>query len=348
MAPEPGTPEKAGAEISAGGNPPPVDPPSVRLIHRLRDHLHGNPRRVVLTLVLLGVGVSMAGGFYKVENGEAAAVLRFGALAGEAVEPGLRFRWPWGMERVITARTGEVARREIADDDSDVMSLVTGDENLIAAELVVQYRIAGLRDYLFATENPELLIDQVVRATLVEAFVATPVDEVLTSAKAGIQNRVRTAAQERLDHYGAGITLVAVGLQSVNPPREAAGAFRAVSDARAEAAKEVNGAESERDRNQSLTRGEADRLLTEGRSAADARRRQAEGAAERFEALLAQARIAPRQTRGELYQRALREVLPRTRIVVLAPGESPRVALEMWEKGKRRGGVPPGRSFDDR
>lgn len=327
---------------------PPADPPSVRLIHRLRDRLHGNAATVALAVLVLVVAGSMAGGIYKVENGETAAVLRFGALVDEAVEPGLRFRWPWGMEDVVTTRTSEVARREIADDESGVMSLVTGDENLIDAELVVQYRIAGLRDYLFATEDPELLIDQVVRGALVEAFAGTPVDEVLTSAKAGIQNQVRTAAQGQLDRYGAGITLVAVGLQSVNPPREAAGAFRAVSDARAEAAKEINRAESERDRSQSLTRGEADRLLTEGRSATDARHRQAEGAADRFEALLVQARIAPRQTRGELYRRTLREVLPRTRIIVLAPGESPHVALQLMEKEKRRGGIPPGRSFDDR
>ena len=339
MAAEPSAPD-AGPEA--------MDPPSVRWIHALRDRLHRGGWKTLGVAAIVFVAGSMFGGLYTVENDETAAVLRFGALVEESVEPGLRFRWPWGIDEVITTRTGEVSRREIADDGTRSQSLVTGDENLIDVELVVQYRIAGLREYLFATESPEELVDQVVRATLVEALAATPVDEVLTSAKAGIQNQVRSQAQERLDRYQAGITLVAVGLQSVNPPREAAGAFRGVSDARAEAAKSINSAEGERDRSLRLTRGEADRLLTEGRSATEARLRQAEGAADRFEALLGQARIAPRQTRNELYLRTLREVLPRTRIVVLAPGESPDIALQLLEKEKRRGGIPPGRSFDDR
>ena len=178
---------------------------------------------------------------------------------------------------------------EADDSRRDVREVLLVEDNLIDAQLVVQYRIGDLHDYLFATEDPQLLIEQVVRATLVEAFASTPGDDVLTSAKASLQNRVRHESQARLDQHGAGITLVAVSLQSVNPPREAAAAFRAVSDARAEAAKAVNSAEGERDKSLRLTRGEADRTLTESHSTADTRQQRAQGAAKRFEALLARA-----------------------------------------------------------
>lgn len=335
MASEPQTPP--GSEL----------PPSVRAIHRLRDSLARHQTTVLLaTAVAFGLA-TLASGFYTVESDETAAVLRFGALVDDSAQPGLRFRWP-GVDRVVKARTGEVSRLEIRGDDGLTLSMVTGDENLIEAELVVQYRIGSVEDFLFGTEDPAALVEQMVRSALVESFAVTAVDEVLTSAKAAIQNTVRSDAQQRLDACGSGITLVAVSLQAVNPPREAAGAFRAVSDARAEAAKSINRAKGERDRQLRLTRGQADRALTEARSFADARKSQAEGAAERFESLLVRARVSPRQTRNELYTSTLRTVLPPVQLIVLAPGERPRITLELLPEGKRRGGIPPGRSMDDR
>jgi membrane protease subunit HflK len=188
-----------------------------------------------------------------------------------------------------------------------------------------------------------------VRAALVESFATTPVDDVLTAAKASIQNDVRQQAQSRLDGYGAGVTVVAVNLQTVDPPREAAGAFRAVSDARAESAQAVNQAEGERDRTLRLTRGEAEQLTTEARSDAETRRQQGHGAADRFQALLRQERVAPEQTRTELYHATIRKVLPKARLIILAPGEDPAVHLNYIRRGDDGGpDIPPGVSFDDR
>lgn len=327
-------------------------PPSVRWIRAARQLLDRHGRALLGAGALLLLVVVLSGGFYTVENGESAARLRFGALQGDTIGSGLHFRWPSGIETVVKAPTSEVSRLEIQGDDGPTLSLLTSDENLIDVQLVVQYRIDDLGPFLFATEEPARLLTQAVRGALVDVVASTPVDELLTSAKGEIQNRVRQQTQDRLDTYQNGLSLVSVSLQAIIPPREVSSAFRAVSDARAEAAKAMNSAQENRDRAIRLARGEAEKTLSEARAAADTRVQKASGAAERFRSLLRQVRLSPEQTRTELYFGALRTILPEARLIILAPGESPEIDVHLLpgESGgsQRKPAIPPGVSFDDR
>jgi len=316
------------------------DPPSVRWIQGAMRWMAGHRARTlggVAVLVLLIFGVQAV---YTVDNGESAAVLRFGRLVDDAVTSGIHLRLPAGIERVDKARTGEVFRLEVQGDFVPELALLSADENLIDATLVVQYRIHRLGEYLFATEGAETLIGHTVRAALVETFAGLGVDELLTSAKAAIQNRVRTEAQKRLDLYRAGVTLVAINLQTVNPPFEAAAAFRAVSDSRAEAAQLVSQAEGEQEKSLRLARGEAGQILHQVEAEAQARVSEAAGAAERFEHLLVRSRQAPGQVRAELYAATMQRVLPRARLVILAPGEVPQIDVQLIQP-PRAAKLPP-------
>jgi membrane protease subunit HflK len=158
------------------------------------------------------------------------------------------------------------------------------------------------------------------------------VDEVLTSGKALVQNTARSEAQGMLDRYNAGVSLLAVSLQSVNPPGEAVSAFHAVSDAKAQAAQAINEAEGNREQMLSNARGMASKAVQEASAQADARVQRARGATERFAQVLARAKRTPEQTRTELYLSTIREVLPRARIVLLAPGAPPGIDLNFIEK----------------
>jgi membrane protease subunit HflK len=301
--------------------------PSVVLIRAATGWLARHPRRVIGGALCAGLALWLATGVFVVGNGESAALRRFGRLIDDAIGPGLHLVLPASVDEVTKIQTGEVLRREIPGDSGEPLALVTGDENLIEATLVVQYKIASLGPYLFDSETPNVLLEQAVRAALVDAVVRMPVDDVLTGGKAKIQNEVRRNAQSMLQAYGTGLSLVAVNLQTVAPPAEAADAFRQVSDSRAEAARLVNEAESRRERTLSLARGEAAGELARASSWAAARRQQARGAADRFARVLAQARRSPEQTRTDFYLEKLRKALPRTRIIVLAPGAKPQVNL---------------------
>lgn len=308
---------------------------SVRLVWRVRDALSSNWRRGLGIVLLVLVGWLGIDAVYTVDNGESAAVLRFGALVEDTVAPGLRFRAPAGIDNVTRTRTGEVFRIQVVGDRPPRLDLVTGDENLIEVVLTVQYRITRLGDYLFRTEDAETLVRQSIRADLIEAIAALGVDDVLTSAKALIQQRVRERSQTRLDDYDSGVALVSVNLQAVEPPREAEDAFRGVLDARAEAAEIVSYARAEQDRALRLASGQAAQLLSAAEAEANTTVQIARGAAERFQELLVQKQRSPGLTRTDLFARTIREVLPRTRVIVLAPGELPELEVNLVGDGNR-------------
>ncbi|MEM9292558.1 MAG: protease modulator HflK [Acidobacteriota bacterium] len=332
MAPEEKAPEEptpssaeqsAAAQSEAGQSEierPPQLPPSVRIIRGGRDWLWRKRRELVLGALAVALGWWLVTGVTTVDSGESAALLRFGAVVDDALGPGLHLVLPRGLDRVERFATAGVQRTDVEGDFTPKLSLVTADENLIHVSLSVQFRVHRLGQYLYSTEGPEELLQQTVRAGLTEVLATKTVDDVLTVAKAEVQSEVRRLAQQRLDAYEAGVTVVAVSLQSVEPPFEAAGAFRAVSDARAEAARWVNEAEALSARQLRLTRGQAQQLVEEASAAADSRVEEARGAGERFEQLLSRHRVSPRQVEVELWTEALPRVLSKPRLVLLPPG----------------------------
>jgi membrane protease subunit HflK len=314
--------------------------PSVRVIRAAAALVRQRWRRLAALALSAGLAWWIAAGLYTVPNGSSAVIRRCGRLLLEApAEAGLHLALPPGIDATAKVRTGEVLRLQVTGDAGLPMQLVTGDENLIETSLVVQYRISSPGPYLFHSEDPTALLTQAVRAALVDEIAHRPVDEVLTSGKASIQAEVRRKAQAMLQTFGAGLSLVAVNLQAVNPPAEAAAAFLEVSDARAQAARAVNDAESKRETSLNLVRGRAERDVDEARIWSDARVQKARGAASRFEQVLAQARRTPEQTRTDFYLATMRKVLPRARIVVLAPGGVPHLDIVLTQPAAGGGGA---------
>ena len=309
--------------------------PSVALIRAAAAWCGRKPWRAALA-VLGGVAVlSFAGGVYVIGNGETAALQRYGRLVDGSVQPGLGLRIPWGIDQITRVRTGEVLRQEVGGDSSKQLQLITGDENFIEMVVVVQYTIGDLGAYLYRVDEPRALVTQAIRAALVETVGAMPVDEVLTTGKAQIQQDVRRKAQVSLDRYGVGLTLLGVNLQAATPPIEAAAAFRDVNDAKADAATAINGAQSARERALSLARGEAVQTTQEAHARAEARVQEARGATERFATLLVQRRQSPEQTASDLYLGTAQKVLPRAKLVLLAPHQAPRIDLNLVERPER-------------
>jgi len=313
------------------------DAPSVRLIRTAA--AAGRRHRLTLAalLALAVLGCWLAGGLYAVANGASAVVRRFGRVVERRVDPGLHLAMPPGVDAVTKVKTGEVLRLQVAGDGGAPMSLVTGDENLIETTLIVQYRVSSPASYLFHADDPTALLTEAVRAATVDEIARRTVEEVLTSGKASVQNEVRRKAQAMLLAYGTGLSLVAVTIQAVNPPPEAVAAFLEVSDARAQAARAVNEAQTRRESSLNLARGRAERSLAEARTWADQRLQKARGTASRFEQVLAQARRTPQQTRTDFYLAMVRQVLPRARIIVLAPGEKPRIDIYLTQPGTGAG-----------
>jgi membrane protease subunit HflK len=280
-------------------------PPSVALIRSAADWIVCHRHLAALAAAAVGLLIVFLTGVSVVATEESATVTRFGKLIEDRVGPGLHLWLPRGIDVVHKVKTGSVFRLQVRGDfipggPVPLLELITGDENIIETDVVVQYQVTTPGDFLFSVDDPTSLLAQAVRAALVRTVAAMQVDEVLTSGKALVQNTARAEAQAMLDRYNAGVSLLAVSLQSVNPPGEAVSAFHAVSDAKAQAAQAINEAEGNREQMLSNARGMASKAVQEAMAQADARVHRARGATERFAQVLARAKRTPEQNQNRV------------------------------------------------
>jgi membrane protease subunit HflK len=288
------------------------------------------PRRRVLTplrwlglAALVFLGVYLGSGFYLVDTDEEAVVRRFGAMAAR-VGPGMHYRLPWPIDRVDVLKTISVMKtgvgfvlREDGQDATDGMELLTGDTNILSIALALQYVVQDPADFLFQTESPEALIGALAEAALTEAVLGLPVDEVLTTGRLAIQERVKTRTQARLDDYRSGVRITSSNIMSIALDKSVAEAFQEVTDAMADREKSRNEARMYANNLIPKTRGEAHALVREAQSFKQERVAQAIGNTSRFLALLTEYQKAPEITQARLYLEAMEEILPGVTMYVI-------------------------------
>ncbi len=295
-------------------------------------------------IALLGY---LATGLVAVSQDEAGVVRRFGAVMAEPWGPGLHLGMPWGIDQVDRVKTGQTrtlavgargetsapmsTRPDPAGDD-----FLTGDLNLATVEAIVQYRVADPVRFLFGSRSVEESLSSAAGSALVRELAGRGIDNVLTSGRAEVADRVGRALQESADHLGLGVSIRAVRLGRVAPPDAVAPAFADADRARSDRRRAVVGAEEYRDR----ARADAEGRVVEVADRAEAHRdrlvQSARGEADRFTRVLAQAIRDPDATRRRLYLEALAELMPRfARKVVVEPGEPVDLTLFGDEPGRR-------------
>ena len=286
-------------------------------------------------------------GIYEVEPDEQAVVLRLGAY-DRTSESGLQWYARWlerkEIHRVTVTREEEFGFRTITpvtsaqyEDQPEERRMITGDENLVSLEFVVQYRIKDLRAYLFNVTPPvEDLVRDVSREAIRAVVGKRQTDEVLTAARGPIEGETRERIQTVLDGYGAGIHIQSVQLQDVQPPESVKEAFAEVTSAEQDKARMLLEAGGYAAKVVPEARGVAAELLNQARGYKESHVLRAQGEADRFLALLTEYRKAPAVTRSRLYIETLEEILPQMEKVIMEQGNTDRI-LPYLPVGRRDG-----------
>ncbi|MFH1845082.1 MAG: FtsH protease activity modulator HflK, partial [bacterium] len=194
---------------------------------------------------------------------------------------------------------------------------LTGDENILKLMMVVQYKLRDPVDYLFNTTEPDWLVERVVESAMCAALSWRGVDEVLTSAKSEIQIGAIADAQELLDRYGAGISLLGGNLQVVSPPEPVIAAFNDVTAAKKDSESAIESARTYANYLVPGARGDAAQILGLAHGNADVRVNRAKGETARFLNILEEYRGEPELTRQRLYLETLERVLAKVNTVVV-------------------------------
>lgn len=290
--------------------------------------LRFNPRMVYLVLGILGV-LWILSGVYTVEPDEKAVVLRFGKLQ-EVVEPGLHYHLPSPIEMAIIRSVTRIYREEIGFQTIDPgpparyrqrpkeALMLTGDENIVSVEMVVQYKVSSVTDALFNVRglgafeaSNDGLIHDACEAALRQVVGRHGIDEVLTEGKLLVQTEIQEKLQELFNVYQCGLTVETVQLQSVGPPEQVDAAFKDVASAKEDREKLVNEARGYQNDIIPKARGEAERMLKEAEAYTVERVRRAQGDADRFGAVYAEYIKAPDVTERRLYIETMERILPK-------------------------------------
>jgi len=257
-------------------------------------------------------------GFYQVGPDEVGVVQRFGKV-NRVVQSGLRYHYPFPVETVKTPKVTEVKRIEIGFrtvgknqfrtvEKESIM--LTGDENIVDAEMIVQYKLKDPIAYLFNFHRPVLTVREASEASLRTIVGRHGIDEALTSGKLMIQEETKVLLQSILDKYNSGILVVAVQLQDVSPPKTVIAAFKDVASAKEDKNRLINEAEGYRNDVIPKARGEAQAMIREAEGFKEARIKRSEGDVAKFKSMLKEYKKAKSITKKRLYLEAMEDILP--------------------------------------
>jgi len=268
-------------------------------------------------------------GVYTVGPDEVGVVQRFGKYT-RVVQSGLNYHMPFPIETVKTPKVTEVKRieigfRTIGKNQYRTVEreslMLTGDENIVDAELIVQYKIKEPINYLFNFIGPELTMREASEASLRTVVGRHNIDEALTSGKLMIQEETKELLQSILDKYETGVQVVAVQLQDVSPPKQVIDSFKDVASAKEDKNRMINEAEGYRNNVIPKARGEARSMILEAEGFRESRISRAEGDVAKFKAILKEYSKAKDVTRKRLYLEAMEEILPGLEKYIVPSGE---------------------------
>ena len=283
-------------------------------------------------------------GVYTVGPDEVGVVQRFGKY-DRIVQSGLNYHMPFPIETVKTPKVTEVKRievgfRTVGKNQYRTVEreslMLTGDENIVDAELIVQYKIKEPINYLFNFIGPELTLREASEASLRTVVGRHNIDEALTSGKLMIQEETKELLQSILDKYGTGVHVVAVQLQDVSPPKQVIDAFKDVASAKEDKNRMINEAEGYRNDVIPKARGEAQAMIREAEGFRESRIKRAEGDVAKFKAILKEYSKAKDVTRESLYLEAMEGILPGLEKYIVPNGEDGNL-LNLLNLGSTKG-----------
>lgn len=261
----------------------------------------------VIALIWLGSG------FFIVQEGQQAVVTSFGKYS-HTVDAGFQWRmpYPFQADEIINftqLRSTEVGRNSvIAATGLRDSSMLTRDENIVDIRFTVQYRLKDARAFLFNNRDPENAVTLAAESAVREIVGQSKIDSVLYEQRDAIATQLVKSVQDQLDRLQAGILVVNVNVQSVQPPEQVQAAFEDTLKA---------GQDGDRLKKEGLAyasdvipkaQGTSARLREEAEGYKSRIVDQAQGDAQRFTSVLTEYQKAPVVTRERLYLDTMQQV----------------------------------------
>ena len=282
--------------------------------------------KIIIICVLAAILVFAAGTcFYTVDDKQQAVVTTFGKVT-DITDAGVHFLLPFGIQQVekvdvnvyqkieLGYSTGKNSSYSVNDSES---TMITGDYNIVNVDFFVEYKISDPVQYLYSSNDPELILRNLIQSQVRNVVGSSTVDAVLTDGKENIQMQVRDLVTQILSEYEIGLTLVDVNIQDAEPPtRDVIEAFKAVETAKQKAETVINDAKAYQNAQLPKAQAQADQLVQNAEYLKQKRINEAVEQVAMFNAMYAEYANDPQITRSRMYYEAISEILPDVKLYV--------------------------------
>ena len=330
---------------SGGGNGPwggggggQKGPDIEELLRRGQDRMRGllpgglGAKGIALIAVALVV-LWGASGFYTVEPEEEGVELLFGRYY-QTAKPGLNYHFPYPFQTLLVVPVLTVRREEIGfraaiegargGGTRNVPSeslMLTGDENIIETNFVVQWAVKDAAAYIFNVRNPRQTVRDAAESAMREVVGKTTLALALAEGRQQVASQTEELLQRILDEYETGIVVTELLLQRSDPPEAVIDDYRDVQRAKADQERLINEARAYHNRILPEASGQAAQVRQEAQAYRQQVVARAEGAAKRFLAVYDQYRLAKEVTKKRIYLETMERVFRDMNKVIIDSGE---------------------------
>jgi modulator of FtsH protease HflK len=311
--------------------------PIVRLLDAAWQRMHWWIALMAMLYALSGITI--------VRSDEVAVVLRWGRLVGETPAlqqhgPGLLFAFPKPIDEVVRVQVKHVwevpvstlAASKSGDEGGNYLEsvgatlnpltqgyAVTGDQNIVQADMVARYRVSDPGEWAFYGPKAEDVLRVEVTAAMVRSLGEMGVDRVLSDGRKELVATVTRRTQTGLDAAHSGLELSSLELTKLAPPAALASDFDAVQGAFIQSQTAQNEAQAFAQSAVPKAQADADAAIQAAHGAADSELATAKGDAAAFYALDQEYRANPGVVRERLYRDAIEKAIAAAGVVRWVP-----------------------------
>lgn len=292
---------------------------------RMKIKINTNTRIIWGVVIGAIIIVVLASSIYTVDQTEYAVLTTFGKPNSDIIGSGLKFKLPFPIQKVhklsketfsLTLGYKEKGNQlQVSEAES---KMITGDENIILADLEVQWKIVDPIAFLYNTSDPKTILYNATSSSLRSVIGSSTVDDALTDGRTKIINDIRENLIRLTKDYNLGISIINVNLQDVDlPTQEVDSAFKAVTDAREERITKINEANKYRNEKINQVAGEQSAILSKAEGEKISIIEKAKGDVAQFNAIYSEYKNNPNITRHRLTIQALELAFKDSKLIIV-------------------------------
>ena len=326
-------------------SPGQTEPPKPQ---KKKPSFHFPGKTIALVIIALAVLLVAQSCFYTVDDKQQAVVTTFGKVTG-VTDAGVHFRLPLGIQQVEKVDVNVYQKIELGystkkngyDVDGSESTMITGDYNIVNVDFFIEYKISDPVQYLYSSNQPELILRNLIQSQVRNVVGSSTVDAVLTDGKESIQMQVRDLVTEILADYKIGLSLVDVKIQDAEPPTtEVVEAFKAVETAKQKAETVINDAKAYQNAQLPKAQAQADQLVQNAEYLKQKRINEATEQVAMFNARYAEYARDPQITRSRMYYEAISNILPGVKLYInTGSGSNMQMLLPLESLIQNAGGI---------